>query len=66
VARGEHGIGRDDAQFFLPLKGDFALPIPAVGELALVLVDPLSPAELENAYYRQTQPRHPVGSSESK
>ena len=24
------------------------------------------PAELENAYYRQTQPRHPVGSSETK
>ena len=24
------------------------------------------PAELENAYYRQSQPRHPVGSSETK
>ena len=24
------------------------------------------PAELENAYYRQTQPRHPVGSAETK
>jgi putative transposase len=24
------------------------------------------PAELENAYYREHQPRHPVGSSETK
>jgi hypothetical protein len=26
----------------------------------------IPPAELEDAYYRQTQPRHPVGSSEPK
>ena len=32
---------RDDAQFLLPLEGDLALLVPAVGELALVLVDPL-------------------------
>ena len=37
----EHGIGRDDAEFLLPLEGDLALAVPAVREFALVLVDPL-------------------------
>ena len=41
VARRQHGIGRDDAQLLLPLERDLALLVPAVGELALVLVDPL-------------------------
>ena len=41
MARREHGIGGDDAQLLLSLEGDLALLVPAVGELALVLVDPL-------------------------
>ena len=41
VARRQFGVGADDAQLLLPLERDLALLVPAVGELALVLVDPL-------------------------
>ena len=41
VARRQLGVGGDDAQFLLSLEGDLALLVPAVGELALVLLDPL-------------------------
>ena len=41
VARREHGVGADDAQLLLLVEGDLALLVPAVRELALVLVDPL-------------------------
>ncbi len=41
VTRGEYGIGRNNAQLFLFLESDLALLVPAMGELALVLVDPL-------------------------
>ena len=41
VARRQHGIGGNDAQFLLLVEGDLALLVPAVGELALVLLDPL-------------------------
>ena len=41
VARRQLGVGGDDAQLLLLREGDLALLVPAVGELALVLVDPL-------------------------
>ena len=41
VPRRQHGVGADHAQLLLPLERDLALLVPAVGELALVLVDPL-------------------------
>ena len=37
----EVGVGRDDAQLLLPGEGALALFVPAVDELALVLLDPL-------------------------
>ena len=37
----EVGILRDDAQLLLPGEGALALLVPAVGEVALVLLDPL-------------------------
>ncbi len=37
---GEFGVGGDDAQFLLPGKGLLAIGLPAVVELALVLVGP--------------------------
>ena len=41
VARGELGVGGDHAELLLPGEGLLALGVPAVGELALVLLDPL-------------------------
>ena len=41
VARRELGVGRDHAELLLPGEGLLALLVPAVGELALVLLDPL-------------------------
>ena len=40
MPRRQHGVGADHAQFLLPIERDLALFVPAVGELALVLVDP--------------------------
>ena len=39
--RRQHGVGGDDAQLLLPRKNLFAQLVPALIELALVLVDPL-------------------------
>ena len=41
VARGQLGVGRDDAQLLLAGERALALHVPAVVELALVLVGPL-------------------------
>ena len=41
VPRGQLGVGRDDAQLLLPGEGALALRVPAVVELARVLVGPL-------------------------
>ena len=41
VARGQHGVRGNDTQLLLLVESDLALLVPAVGELALVLVDPL-------------------------
>ena len=37
----EVGVGRDDAQLFLLGEGALTLFVPAVDEVALVLLDPL-------------------------
>ena len=41
VPRRQLGVGADHAQLLLLVERDLALLVPAVGELALVLVDPL-------------------------
>ena len=41
VAGGQLGVGRDDPELLLPGEGALALHVPAVGELARVLVGPL-------------------------
>ena len=41
VARGQLGVGRDDPELLLPGEGALALDVPAVVELAGVLVGPL-------------------------
>ena len=41
VARGELGVGGDHPELLLPGEGLLALRVPAVGELPLVLLDPL-------------------------
>ena len=41
VARGELAVRRDDAELLLPGEGLFAQLVPALVELALVLVGPL-------------------------